>query len=211
MKLDKFDNALQIISKFHSMKYNQMQRGFKVLIISGALFLSSITVFFTWGMSFSGMFIQNNPSLSTNQITLDPLMSYNSSIFINSTDKLLTITIDSTDNDQIVLNELVTDPKGKIVSNSTFQKTYFSTITPNSTGRYDISVFNMDQNNKASVYLFFGNLPFLKDNGEIDLSSFGGLVLGVVLFIAGLVSFVIGIILYLKDRNKEKYHGFIPR
>ena len=193
------------------MKYNQMQRGFKVLIISGALFLSSIIVFFTWGMSFSGMFIQNNPSLSTNQITLDPLESYNSSIFINSTDKLLTITIDSTDNDQIVLNELVTDPKGKIVSNSTFQKTYFSTITLNSTGRYDISVFNMDQNNKASVYLFFGNLPFLKDNGEIDLSSFGGLVLGVILFIAGLVSFVIGIILYLKDRNKEKYHGFIPR
>ena len=211
MKLDKFDNALQIIFKFHSMKYNQMQRGFKVLIISGALFLSSIIVFFTWGMSFSGMFIQNNPSLSTNQITLDPLTVYNSSIFINSTDKLLTITIDSTDNDQIVLNELVTDPKGKIVSNSTFQKTYFSTITPNSTGRYDISVFNMDQNNKASVYLFFGNLPFLKDNGEIDLSSFGGLVLGVILFIAGLVSFVIGIILYLKDRNKEKYHGFIPR
>jgi len=193
------------------MKYNQMQRGFKVLIISGALFLSSTIVFFTWGMSFSGMFIQNNPSLSTNQITLDPLMAYNSSIFINSTDKLLTITIDSTDNDQIVLNELVTDPKGKIVSNSTFQKTYFTTITPNSTGRYDISVFNKDQNNKASVYLFFGNLPFLKDNGEIDLSSFGGLVLGVILFIAGLVSFVIGIILYLKDRNKEKYHGFIPR
>lgn len=193
------------------MKYNQMQRGFKVLILSGALFLSSIIVFFTWGMSFSGMFIQNNPSLSTNQITLDPLTAYNSSIFINSTDKLLTITIDSTDNDQLVLNELVTDPKGKIVSNSTFQKTYFSTVTPNSTGRYDISVFNMDQNNKASVYLFFGNLPFLKDNGEIDLSSFGGLVLGVILFIAGLVSFVIGIILYLKDRNKEKYHGFIPR
>ncbi|MDF0680088.1 MAG: hypothetical protein P0116_03895 [Candidatus Nitrosocosmicus sp.] len=54
------------------MKYNQMQRGFKVLILSGALFLSSIIVFFTWGMSFSGMFIQNNPSLSTNQITLDP-------------------------------------------------------------------------------------------------------------------------------------------
>ncbi len=78
-----------------------MQRGFKVLIISGALFLSSIIVFFVWGMSFSGMFIQNNPTLSTNQITLDPLTAYNSSILINSTDKLLTITIDSIDNDQV--------------------------------------------------------------------------------------------------------------
>jgi hypothetical protein len=188
-----------------------MQRGFKVLIVCGALFLSSIIVFFIWGMSFSGMFIQNNPSLSTNQITLDPLMSYNSSISINSTDKVLTITIDSIDNDQVVLNELVTDPKGEIVSNSTFQKTYFSTLTPNLTGKYEFSVFNMDKNNKASVYLFFGNLPFLTENGEIDLSSFGGLVLGVILFIAGLVSFIIGIILYFKDRNKEKYRGFIPR
>ena len=188
-----------------------MQRGFIVLIICGALFLSSIIVFFMWGMSFSGMFIQNNPTLSTNQVTLDPLTSYNSSIFINSTDKLLTITIDSIDNDQVVFNELVTDPEGKIVSNSTFQKTYFSTITPNSTGKYEFLVSNMDQNNKATVYLFFGNLPFIKENGEIDLSSFGGLVLGVILFIAGLVSFIIGIILYLKDRNKEKYRGFIPR
>ena len=188
-----------------------MQRGFKVLIISGALFFSSIIVVFSWGMSFSGMFIQNNPSLSTNQITLNPLMAYNSSIFIDSTDKMLTITIDSTDNNQMVLNELVTDPKGKIVSNSTFQKTYFSTITPDLIGEYNISVFNMDRNDKASFYLFFGNLPFLKENGEIDLSSFGGMILGIILFIAGIISLIIGIILYLKDRNKEKYHGFIPR
>jgi hypothetical protein len=188
-----------------------MQIGFKVLIISGALFLSSIIVFFVWGMSFSGMFIQNNPTLSTNQITLDPLTAYNSSIFINSTDKLLTITIDSIDNDQAELNELVTDPDGEIVSNSTFLKTYFSTLTPNLTGRYDISVFNLDENNQASIYLFFGILPFLNESGEIDLSSFGGLVLGVILFIGGLVSFIIGIILYLKDRTKEKYRGYIPR
>ena len=188
-----------------------MQRGFKVLIMSGALFLSSIIVLFAWGMSFSGMFIQNNPSLSTNQITLDPLTSFNSSIFVDSTDKLLTVTIDSLDNDQIALNERVTDPDGEIVSNSTFQKTYFSTINPNSTGRYEFSVSNTDRNDKATVYLFFGNLPFLKENGELDLTSFGGLVLGVILFIAGLVSFIIGIVLYLKDRNKERYRGFIPR
>ena len=158
-----------------------MQRGFKVLIISGALFLSSIIVLFAWGMSFSGMFIQNNPSLSTNQITLDPLTSFNSSIFVDSTDKLLTVTIDSLDNDQIALNERVTDPDGEIVSNSTFQKTYFSTINPNSTGRYEFSVSNTDRNDKATVYLFFGNFPFLKENGELDLTSFGGLVLGVIL------------------------------
>lgn len=186
-----------------------MQRGFKVLIVSGIFFVSSITVFFVWGISFSGMFMQNNSSLSTNQITLEPLKSYNSTISVNSTSKLLSITVDSIDNDQVVLKELVTDPMGDVVSNSTFQNSYFSTIMANSTGEYKFSIFNLDNNNSVSLYLFFGNLPFLKENGEIDLSSFGGLILGVILFIAGLISFIVGIIFYIKDRNKGKYRGFI--
>jgi hypothetical protein len=188
-----------------------MQRGIKVLIASGILFLLSLIVFFAWGMSFSEMFVQNNPSVSTNQITLDPKESYNSSVTIDSTSKLLTITIDSANNDQILLKELVIDPNENIVSNSTFQKTYFSTITPDTTGIYQFSVTNLDRNEEASLYVFFGNLPFLKENGEIDLNTFGGLVVGVILFISGLVTLVIGVILYIKDRNREKYRGFIPR
>ncbi|HYF99339.1 MAG TPA: hypothetical protein VD815_04550 [Candidatus Saccharimonadales bacterium] len=188
-----------------------MQRGLKVLIASGILFIFSIIVFFSWGMSFSSMFIQNNPSLTTNQITLNPLESFNSSVTIDSTSKLLTVTIDSINNDQIVLQELVVDPNDNIVSNSTFQKTYFTTISPETTGVYRFSVTNLDQSDTASLYLFFGNLPFVKENGEIDLSTFGGLILGVILFISALVTLIIGIIFYIKDRNREKYRGYIPR
>jgi hypothetical protein len=188
-----------------------MQRGLKVLIVSGILFILSIVIFFTWGMSFSSIFIQNNPSLSTNQITLDPLESFNSTVTIDSTSKLLTVTIDSIDNDQILLKELVLDPNDNIVSNSTFQKTYFSTIRPDTTGIYQLSVTNLDRTESASLYLFFGNLPFLKENGEIDFSIFGGLVIGVISFISAVVTLIIGIIFYLKDRNREKYKGFIPR
>ncbi|HKR75002.1 MAG TPA: hypothetical protein VJR94_12920 [Candidatus Nitrosocosmicus sp.] len=188
-----------------------MQRGSKVLIASGILFLLSIIVFFTWGMSFSEMFVQNNPSVATSQITLKPLESYNSTVTIDSTSKLLTITIDSINNDQISLQELVIDPDENVISNSTFEKTYFSTLTPETTGDYHFSVTNLDRNDAASLYIFFGNLPFLKDNGEIDLSTFGGLVLGVILFISALVTLIIGAILYIKDRNREKYRGYIPR
>ena len=188
-----------------------MQRGIKVLIASGILFLLSLIVFFAWGMSFSEMFVQNNPSISTSQITLNPQESYNSSVTIDSTSKLLTITIDSMNNDQILLKELVTDPDENIVSNSTFQKTYFSTITPETTGIYQFSVTNLDRNEAVTLYIFFGNLPFLKEDGQIDLSTFGGLVAGVILFISGIVTMIIGIILYIKERNQEKYKGFIPR
>lgn len=201
----------QVIFKDRAYIVGMMQRGIKVLIASGILFLLSIIVFFVWGMSFSQVFVQNNPSVSTNQITLDPQESYNSSVTIDSASKLLTITVDSVNNDQILLRELVIDPNENILSNSTFQKTYFSTITPETTGVYQFSVTNMDRNEEASLYIFFGNLPFLKENGEIDLATFGGLVLGIILFISGLVTLVIGAILYIKDRNREKYRGFIPR
>jgi len=188
-----------------------MQRGIKVLIVSGLLFLSSIIVFFTWGASFSGIFMQDNPSLSTSQINIEPLQSSNANIAVNSTNKLLSVTIDATNNEQIPLREVVTDPAGHVLSNSTFQNTYFTTITPERTGDYRLLITNLDPRQTASVYLFFGNLPFLNENGEIDLAIFGGLLFGVVLFGAGIVAMIIGIIFYVKDHNKEKFRGYIPR
>lgn len=188
-----------------------MPRGIKVLIISGLLFLSSIIIFFTWGVSFSGIFVQNNPSLSTSQVNIEPLQSSNASIAVNSTNKLLSVTIDATNNEQIPLMEVVIDPAGNILSNSTFQNTYFTTITPDRIGDYKLLITNLDPKKTANVYLFFGNLPFLNENGEIDLTIFGGLVLGVILFVAGIIALIVGIILYVKDRNKEKFRGYIPR
>ncbi|KAA2279257.1 hypothetical protein [Candidatus Nitrosocosmicus sp. SS] len=189
----------------------RMPRGIKVLIISGLLFLSSIIIFFTWGVSFSGIFVQNNPSLSTSQVNIEPLQSSNASIAVNSTSKLLSVTIDATNNEQIPLMEVVIDPAGNILSNSTFQNTYFTTITPDRIGDYKLLITNLDPKKTANVYLFFGNLPFLNENGEIDLTIFGGLVLGVILFVAGIIALIVGIILYVKDRNKEKFRGYIPR
>lgn len=188
-----------------------MQRGFKFLIISGILFISSITIFFAWGMSFSEMFILDNSGLTTNQITLEPQNFYNSSIFVNSTNKLLTITIDAINTDQVKLNEFVIGPNNEVISNATFQKTYFSTITPKSTGEYKLSIYNLDDSITADMYIFFGNLPFLTESGEIDFTSFAGLIAGVILFIGGLGCLMMGILFFIKDRNKDRYRDFIPR
>lgn len=188
-----------------------MQRGVKILISSGILFLSSIIVFFAWGISFSGIFIQGNPSLSTSQISIEPLQSVNSSITVNSTNKLLSVTIDAINNDQIPLREVVIDPVKNVLSNSTFQNTYFTTITPERTGDFKLLITNLDTKQTASIYLFFGNLPFLNENGEIDLSVFGGIVFGVILFVSGIITLIIGIVMYVKEHNKEKFRGYIPR
>ena len=75
--------------------YNQykMQKGYKILISSGIMLSASITIFFIWGITFSEFFITNNHSFFINQINLPSIQSYNSSIYINSTNKLLTLTI----------------------------------------------------------------------------------------------------------------------
>ena len=169
-------------------------------------------VFFYWGITFSELFIANNHSFFTSQINLPYLQSYNSSIYINSTNKLLTLTIASNNNDQIKFREIVIGPDEKTISNSTFQKTCFSTIKINKTEEYSMVVTNTDkQRSNTSLYIFFGIIPFLKDIGKLDTSSFIGLIIGIISFGVGVILFALGIILLIKDRNKQNYRYYISR
>ncbi|HZH38754.1 MAG TPA: hypothetical protein VEX17_01690, partial [Bacillales bacterium] len=85
-----------------------MQRGYRILVVSGILFATSVSISFVWGITFGGLFIANNQGLLANQITLSTLHSYNTSIYIDSTDKPLTLAMGSINNDQPKLREIVT-------------------------------------------------------------------------------------------------------
>lgn len=189
-----------------------MQRGYKILFLSSILLFASIIIFFIWSITFSEFFITNSQSLSRYQIMLPSSHSYNSSIYINSTNKLITLTIESINNDQIKFKEIVVGPGGKTISNSTFQKTYFLTIKPDKIGIYKITVIKEDNTpNNTLLHIFFGILPVLKDKGESDMIGFVGLIGGLISFIGGLISFAIGSIFLIKDRNKQNYKNYIPR
>lgn len=189
-----------------------MQRGYKIFAVSGLLFASSISIFFVWGISFSNLFINNNNSnLSTNHLLLFPKQTHISKVFVNSTDKLLTLVIESQNAHQILLSQSIEGPDGSIVSNSTFKKPFFFVIKPKTTGEYKNLIRNLDSKETANIYIFFGNVPFLKENGEFDFSVFIGFIIGLALFIGGLIFLAIGIIIFLRDRNKWKYSCNIPR
>jgi hypothetical protein len=105
------------------------------------------------------------------------------------------LNIKSTNNDQIKFKEIVVGLGDMIISNSTFQKTYFSTINLNNTGEYKMTVINTDKTiNNTSSYIFFGILPYFSDNGELNVNSFAGLLIGILFFIMGLISLTIGTI-----------------
>ncbi len=46
--------------------------------------------------------------------------------------------------------------------------------------------------NNTSLYIFFGILPFLKDNGKLDINGFIGLIGGLISFGDGVILFIIG-------------------
>jgi hypothetical protein len=191
-----------------------MQRGYRILVVSGILFATSISISFVWGITFSGLFIANNQGLLSNQITLTTLHVYNTSIYIDSLNRPLTIAIDSINNDQPKLREIVTGPSGEVISNSTFQKTYFSTIKPNKTGEYEFSVVQLENNPRgnATLNVLFGVLPFLKENGELEWSVFTGLIVGIFLFVGGIFFLTAGVVISFKDRNRrQSLRKFIPR
>ncbi len=92
-------------------------------------------------------------------------------------------------------------PEDNVVSNYTFQKIYFSTIKPNTTGEYKMTIINTDKSiNNTSLDVFFGILPFLKDKGELDMGSFVWLIGGLISFTTGLVSLSIDTIFLIKER-----------
>ena len=123
-----------------------MQRGYRILVVSGILFATSLSISFVWDITFSGLFIANNQGLLANQITLSTLHAYNTRIYIDSIDRPLTIALDSINNNQLKLREIVTGPSGEVISNSTFQKTFFSTIKPSKTGEYELAVVQFENN-----------------------------------------------------------------
>lgn len=191
-----------------------MQRGYRILVVGGILFATSVSISLVWGITFSGLFTANNQGLFANQITLTTLHGYNKSIYIDSINKPLTIAIDSINIDQAKLREIVTGPSGEVVSNSTFQKTHFSTIKPNKTGEYELTVVQLKNNHRdnATLYVLFGALPFLKENGELELGVFTGLIVGIFLFVGGIFFLTAGLIISFKDRNKrQSLRKFIPR
>jgi hypothetical protein len=48
----------------------------------------------------------------------------------------------------------------------------------------------------------FGNLPFVAQNDQLNLSLFVGLVIGGILAISGIIALIIGLVVLIVDRRR---------
>lgn len=101
------------------------------------------------------------------------------------------------------LRETVRNPNGIIMTSNEFTGAFFTTFKPDIVGKYTATIYNLGHT-PVSVDVLVGNLPFVGANNHVNLNSFGGIIIGVVLSIIGIVVLIAGIIVLILDRRRTR-------
>jgi hypothetical protein len=79
----------------------------------------------------------------------------------------------------------------------------FTTFKPDIVGKYTATIYNLGHT-PVSVDVLVGNLPFVGANNRVNLNSFGGIIVCVVLSIIGIIVLIAGIIVLILDRRRAR-------
>lgn len=171
------------------------------MLISGAVLLAAgIAISASWGVSFAGSFLQENTVVA--KTTLDAAKSVDARTDVNQLDKPLTLAIgiDKSGQQQshsARLKEIVTDPSGKVVSANEFGDSFFTSLNPETTGVYTVTVTNLGTQ-PVTISGAFGHMPFIGTNGKPDVNVMAGgqglgmIIVGGGLAAAGVVTLIVG-------------------
>jgi len=203
-----------------------LRRGYIIMIIGAILFFSGIIVSILWAGSFfktllnQGMFLAdisipassfNNNTLQINDIDhpiivqlhlekdgIDSEKAPSSSNNINNNNNAKPTTT-STIN---YLKEIVKDPNGKVLSQSNISKEFTTSIKPTVQGVYTLSLYN-NGNLPVKIGGVFGSAQFLNQNNEVNFSFFNGAIIGAIIIIVGILTFIVGLIIAIMDRKRR--------
>src|SRR5919108_967084 len=181
-----------------------MQRGYIILIAGAALLISGIVISILWAGYFAGTIIRESTVLSS--VPIKPSSSVNTNAQVMDTSRPLSIAIhvERAHGGAIannILRETVRNPNGVIITNSEFTRQFFTTFKPDSIGKYTVTVYNLGAS-PVSIGVLAGNLPFVGANNTVNFTSFSGIIVGVILTVAGIIGLIIGIIVLILDRRK---------
>jgi uncharacterized membrane protein len=185
-----------------------MQRGYIVLIVGAALLISGV-VSTLWAVPFAGKILREDTILG--DASVRPAGSINASIQIIDTLRPLSLAIhvernNGTAGGQIPnnnLRETVRNPNGIIMTSNEFTGAFFTTFKPDIVGKYTATIYNLGHT-PVSVNVLVGNLPFVGANNHVNLNSFSGIIVGVILSIIGIIVLIAGIIVLILDRRRTR-------
>jgi len=62
----------------------------------------------------------------------------------------------------------------------------------------------------ASIGVLAGSLPFVGANNQVNLNSFSGIIVGVILTITGIIILIAGVIVLILDRRRIRPKTYPP-
>ena len=193
-----------------------LQRGYIILIIGAALLIAGIVISVLWAGSLANSFLRQGMIL--NDVALAPSASGRNTIRVTDIAHPIALQVhfesqhsnsNSSQNEQtsnaagrhVNLNEVVKDPAGKILSNSTFSRQFFTTLKPTAQGTYTLIISNIGSDT-VKVGALFGPATFLNENNQINFNIFSGVVAGLSAAVVGILALIAGIIVLILDRRK---------
>jgi hypothetical protein len=191
-----------------------LQRGYIILIIGAALLISGIVISALWAGSFASSFLRQGIILS--DVAVLPSRSASNAIRVTDISHPIALQIhfessnigsqdgqvsNTTTSNNIGLREVVKDPVGKILSQNTFSKQFFTTFKPTTQGIYTLVISNLGSN-PVKVGALFGPATFVNENNQININLFGEIIAGIALVVIGIITLIAGIIILILDRRK---------
>jgi len=194
------------------------------MIVGAILFFSGIIVSILWAGSFfksllnQGMFLAdisiptssfNNNTLQINDIDHPIILqlqlerdgidsektSSSSNNISNNNNETTTSTIG-------LIREIVKDPNVKVLSQSNISKEFTTSIKPTVQGVYTLSLYNFG-NLPVKIGGVFGSAQFLNQNNQVNFSFFNGAIIGAIIIIVGILTFIVGLIIAIMDRKRK--------
>jgi len=192
-----------------------MKRGHIILIAGAALLVTGIAISAVWGISFASTLVKDNTMIG--KTVINSGKSIDAKTDVNNLDRPITLMLGVDRNGQPALpllevsrlKETVTDPSGKIVSDSEFGESFLASFKPEVTGPYTLTITNLGTK-PVSISGTFGHVSFIGPDGKPDMNrmmeggGLGMIVAGGGLATAGVVALIAGaIITAIDSRGKS--------
>ena len=154
-----------------------LKRGYIILIAGGVLTVAGIVISATAAGSLAGQFLQENTIIG--QTLVRPSVTINASLQIDDNSRPLTVTLQfEPQSANTTLRETVIDPFGRIINTNEFSKDFFTTFKANLVGKFTLTIMNQGSN-PVNVDGFFGYMPFVGENNQVNLSPLNSILTGI--------------------------------
>ncbi len=185
-----------------------MERGHAILVGGAVLIVAGIAVAAVGGASFASSFLANNTVVG--RTTIQPGQAVTERTDVSQLDRqlVLTVSIDKSSYNGLSppgarLQETIVDPTGKTVSSNEFGDSFVTSVRPDVTGTYAVTITNLGTN-PVSVGGTFGYMPMIGPNGQPDIKALTGgglgmLIAGGLISVAGIVVLIVGGIITVAD------------